>query len=105
MTFTIPQLLQLFITFCGAVVTIAAAAAVFYKIYQASKKPDTERDEAIKRHAELLNNDNRRLRELEDSNKIILKSLLAIMSHELDGNHTDELEKRQAEIKEFLIDR
>ena len=48
------------------------AGAILYGIYKALKKPDSERDMKLKRHQELLDNDNKRLKELEESNKIIM---------------------------------
>ena len=103
MTFTLTQLWQLFLAMCGSVATIAGAGAVIYGIYKAIKKPDDERDKMLKRHQELLGNDNKRLTELEDSTKIIMQSMLALMSHELDGNHKAELEKARNDLQEYLI--
>jgi hypothetical protein len=112
MTFTITQLLQLFVTACAAFGTIAGAVVIVIKIVQYFKKPDIERDEHLKRHKEMLDNDNKRLKALEEerkvqdeTNRIIMKSLLAIMSHELDGNHTDQLRVAKGELEEYLINR
>lgn len=105
MTFTLSQLWQLFLALCGSLATIAGAVAIVYNLYKNIKKPDTERDEALKKHSEQLDNDNKRLKELEDSNKIIMKSMLALMSHELDGNHTEELTKARDDLQEYLIRR
>lgn len=112
MTFTIPQLVQLFLTACAALGTIAGAVAIIIKVVRYFKKPNDIRDEDLKRHQEMLENDNKRLKALEDgrkeqdeTNKIIMKSLLAIMSHELDGNHTEQLRQAKGELEEYLINR
>lgn len=105
MTFTLPQLWQLFLALCGSLATIAGAVAIVYNLYKSIKKPDTERDTTLKKHSEQLDNDNKRLKELEESNKIIMRSMLALMSHELDGNHTEELTKAKDELQEYLIRR
>lgn len=105
MTFTLTQLWQLFLAMCGSIATIAGAAAVIYSIYKKAKQPDTERDETLAKHSELLDNDNRRLKELEDSNKIIMQSMLALMSHAIDGNHTKDLEKARDDLQKYLIRR
>lgn len=105
MTFTLTQLWQLFLAMCGSVATIAGAGAVLYGIYKALKKPDSERDMKLKRHQELLENDNKRLKELEDSNKIIMQSMLALMTHAIDGNHTDELKQARDDLQKYLIRR
>lgn len=105
MTFTLTQLWQLFLAMCGSIATIAGAAAVIYSIYKKVKQPDTERDETLAKHSELLDNDNRRLKELEDSNKIIMQSMLALMSHAIDGNHTEDLKQARDDLQKYLIRR
>lgn len=105
MTFTLAQLWQLFLAMCGSIATIAGAAAVIYAIYKKAKQPDTERDETLAKHSELLDNDNRRLKELEDSNKIIMQSMLALMSHAIDGNHTEDLKQARDDLQKYLIRR
>ena len=103
MTFTIAQLWQLFLAMCGSVATIAGAVAIIYGAYKAIRKPDDERDRKLKRHGELLESDNKRLNELEESTKVMMQSMLALMSHELDGNHKQELEKARNDLQEYLI--
>ena len=105
MTFTLMQLWQMFLAMCGSVATIAGAGAIVYKIYKSAKRPDTERDEALSRHQEMLDNDNKRLKELEESNKIIMQSMLAIMSHEIDGNHVEDLKQARDDLQKYLIRR
>lgn len=105
MTFTLTQLWQIFLAMCGSLITIAGAGAVIIGLINKAKKPDTERDEALKRHAELLDNDNRRLKELEESNNIIMQSMLAIMSHAIDGNHTEDLKQARDDLQKYLIKR
>ena len=105
MTFTLTQLWQMFLAMCGSVATIAGAGAIVYKIYKSAKRPDTERDEALSRHQEMLDNDNKRLKELEESNKIIMQSMLAIMSHEIDGNHVEDLKQARDDLQKYLIRR
>lgn len=105
MTFTLTQLWQLFLAMCGSIATIAGAVAVLYGIYKALKKPDSERDMKLKRHQELLDNDNKRLKELEDSNKIMMQSMLALMTHAIDGNHQEELQKARDDLQKYLIRR
>jgi hypothetical protein len=98
-------LFQMFLSVCSEVAIIGAAAVYIYKLLTNIRKPDKDRDDMIRIHSEKLDNDHRRLKELEESNKVIMHSLLAIMSHELDGNHTTELQKAHDELKEYLINR
>lgn len=88
---------------CTGIITIGGAGAIIASVYRWSRNPDNERDEKLKKHEELLDNDNKRLKELEESNKIIMQSLLAIMSHELDGNHKEQLTKARDDLQKYLI--
>ena len=105
MTFTLNQLFQIFLTLCGAIITVGGAGTVLIKIMEKRKKPDKDRDETMKKHQEMLDNDNKRLKELEEGNKVVMQSLLAIMSHLIDGNHTEELKKSKEMVQEYLIKR
>ena len=105
MTFTLTQLLQIFLTLCGSIITIGGAGAIITKLITKYKKPDKDRDTMMKKHQEMLDNDNRRLKELEEGNKVIMQALLAIMSHELDGNHTIQLQQAHDALKDYLITR
>ena len=105
MTFTLTQLWQMFLAMCGSIATIAGAVAVIYTVYKKARQPDTKRDEMLERHSNLLDNDNKRLKELEDSNKIIMQSMLALMSHAIDGNHTEDLKEARDELQKYLIRR
>ena len=97
---------------CTFIVGLGGAVAIIVSFIKWIQKPDTPRDEKLKKHDELLDNDNKRLKYLEekqietdDAYKILLKSMLAMMSHELDGNHTNELKKAKDELQEYLITR
>ena len=104
-TFTVTQLWQMFLAMCGSIATIAGAGVIIYRIYKKARQPDAERDEALERHQRLLDNDNKRLKELEESNKIIMQSMLAIMSHEIDGNHVEDLKQARDDLQKYLIRR
>ena len=95
----------MFVAMCGSFATVAGAVAIIYNIRQKAKQPDTERDEALSKHQEMLDNDNKRLKELEESNKIIMQSMLAIMSHEIDGNHVEDLKQARDDLQKYLIRR
>jgi len=105
MTFTIAQLGQIFLAICGSIITVGGAGAIVAKIVNKYRKPDKDRDEQMKKHQAMLDNDNKRLKELEEGNKVVMQSLLAIMSHLIDGNHTEELKKSKEMVQEYLIKR
>ena len=49
--------------------------------------------------------DKARLDSLEEGNKIVQKSLLALLEHSIDGNNTDGLKKAKEELSQYLINR
>ena len=52
-----------------------------------------------------LKKDNSRLTELEEGNRVICRGILALLSHEINGNSTDKLRESQAEITNYLIEK
>jgi hypothetical protein len=100
-TFTLAQLGQIFLAICGAIITVGGAWTVIKK----AREPEAVKSDTIRKHGELLANDNKRLTELEDSTKIMMRSMLAIMSHELDGNHVEQLKKAKEDLEAYLISR
>ena len=100
-TFSLAQLGQIFLAICGAIITVGGAWTVIKK----AREPETEKNDTLRKHGELLASDNRRLTELEDSTKIMMRSMLAIMSHELDGNHVEQLKKAKEDLEAYLISR
>lgn len=51
-----------------------------------------------------LDADNKRIAHLEEGNKVKCKALRALLSHELNGNSTDKLEKAMTDLDEYLIE-
>lgn len=97
---------------CTAIITLGGAGAVIISIIKWAHKPTDSRDETlnkhedeIKNHKELLERDHIRLTELEEGNKILMRSMLALMSHAIDGNNTDGLRSAKDELQEYLIRR
>lgn len=52
-----------------------------------------------------LDNDNKRIASLEDGNKVICKALIAMLSHEINGNSTEKLKQAMSDLQNYLIDR
>lgn len=96
----------------AGVITLGGAGAIFVALYRWAKKPDVNRDEKLKGHDEKLDKDNKRLNELEkkqaeteEAMQIMMKSMLALMTHAIDGNHVEELKKARDDMQEYLIRR
>ena len=52
-----------------------------------------------------LNGDQERLSDLEEGNKVICRGILAMLSHEINGNSNDKLIASQQELTNYLINR
>ena len=52
-----------------------------------------------------LGSDNERIKSLEEGNKVICKALMAMLSHEINGNSNDKLQKALEELNNYLIER
>jgi hypothetical protein len=90
---------------CAAIITISGAISVLIKVYNNYRNPDKQRDEAIKLHEEYLENDKRKIEQLEEGNRITMQALLALMSHAINGNDIDKLKEAKEELQDYLIKR
>lgn len=44
-----------------------------------------------------------RIKKVEDGNRVIIKALIAMMNHELNGNSVDKLQNALGELNDYLI--
>lgn len=87
--------------FCGVVAAIWGVVKIIKEI----KKPSKDLKNQVEEHEKKLNKDNKRLEDIEDYNKAICKSLLALIDHEITGNGIDKLKTTKTELQNFLIER
>ena len=100
------------ISVCGGVVAISGAVAAVSKFWRYAHKKSDENSATLADVMECLAKDKRRIEDLEQAqaeadkqNKLILKAVVSLMSHELDGNHTAQLTKTRDEIQAYLIEK
>lgn len=87
--------------FCSLIVTIWGV----WKIVKEITKPNDDLKELVDNHSRMLDNDNKRLKEVEESNNMILQCLLVIINHEITGNSTDKLKDTRTRLEKYLIER
>ena len=87
------------------VLYIYRGLAALWKIVKEAKKPNDELKAKVERHDQILGNDGKRLKEVEDSNQQILKCLHVIINHEITGNGIDKMKTVRDELNEYLINR
>ena len=109
-TVTPAELYQIVIAICVAITTVSAAVAVIVKAYQLLKKPERTQDERIttleNEVGELkkyLDNDNKRLKTLEEGNRVTQQAILALLSHALNGNDIESLKEAKDKLQNYLI--
>lgn len=107
-TFTLSDVLW----FCGAVCTVAAAMAVFYKAVAKAQEPEHIQDQRldalekkVDKLSEYLDRDNRRLNSLDEGTRVTQQALLALMSHAINGNDIDKLAKAKDDLENYLINK
>lgn len=84
---------------CG----LAASLWGVYKIIVELKKPSDDLKKKVESHEQKLDSDNERLKYIEQSNKMILQSLLVIINHDITGNGNEALKSTRDDLQEFLI--
>ena len=52
-----------------------------------------------------LDKDNKRIESLEEGNKVICKALIAMLSHEINGNSKEKLQDALSGLQNYLIER
>ena len=90
-----------FMWFLGFVTSVWAV----WKIVAEIKKPGDDLKTTVDKHEELLKKDDKRMKEVEDSNKMILQCLLVIINHDITGNGIDKMKAARDELQEYLINR
>lgn len=85
--------------------TLIAAVWAVYKIYKEIKKPNDDIRTMVKDHDEKLRTEDNRLKEQEETNRMILQCMLDLINHEITGNSIDKLKERRDSLQEFLINK
>lgn len=105
-------LLAGFLAVCVGFSSVCAAGGWLIKIIKGLKKPSDDTKEKIETVNKLLDNDNKRIRELEDQLKYISSAIgvlmrcgLVILGHLRTNNNTGQMTKMEKEITDFLVER
>lgn len=111
-SFSAKEAIEAIIWICGALITISGATAIVVRAVHKAKSPDNERDKRIEelslsvaKHAELLAIDKKRLDTLETNNRVVMRALLALLSHGIDGNDIQAMQASKLEITTLLINK
>lgn len=118
-SFTPAQIIAVILAICGAIVTISAAIGVITKAISKAREPEELQNKRLDDHdkrlgaleeiagkfKEYFDNDDKRFKEIERTNKITISALLAILKHSLNGNDIESLKQAEKSLEEYLIDK
>ena len=100
-----PEALITFLWVAAALVGFTLAVwGLLEKIHKA-KQPQEELKKWQAETEQKLKKDKERLDALEDGQRVMMRGMYALISHEINGNSDDKLKQSQAEIMNYLIDR
>lgn len=116
---TVVEVRDFILAIAGFIVTVSGATAVIMKAWSATHRKQEIHDGIIKQHEEvlkehgdqiediirMLDNDNRRLKEQEESDKVTQHALLSIMNSLLKLTQDESLNKAKSELEEYLIEK
>lgn len=99
------------IAICGFIISLSGACAVVVKFWRYAHKDSEKNSVDIDTFKQWFASDKRRIEDLEkrqdrteEMNKLQLKALVTLLSHVIDGNHTQPLKDVRDEIHSFLIE-
>lgn len=96
---------NILLALAAGVVTIDKALDVLRKVHVRATEGQHELTHRVDEHDKKLDNDHRRLTELEGASRLTLRGMMQLMSHEIDGNHTEQLQETRDDIEQYLINR
>lgn len=118
-TFTLGQLVGWIAAACGFITAVAAAWAVVWKLIQAARRPNAEQDRKISdlmKEVNALKADLSSLKtdiyqkgadidQIRSDNRITQEALLALLSHGINGNSIEAMERARDKLTGRLIDK
>lgn len=91
-----------------AILAIAGGVVLlgnFFKTVAGWLAPAKKLTDTVAEHERKLQNDDKRLDQLETDNQMILKSLFALVNHDIDGNGIDRLKATREELQDYITNR
>lgn len=85
--------------------TFVAGLWGLWKIVKEVRKPNDDLKKTVAKHSELLDNDNKRLKGYEESNRMVLQCLLVIINHEITGNGIETMKEARDNLQNYLVNK
>lgn len=110
MTFTLNDLVAVILGFFGGVITISSAFNALGGWINKAKAPEVKQDERltnlekrVDKLEESTTSDGERLKQIEESNRITQRGMLALLKHSINGEDIDTLKRAEKDLEEYLI--
>ena len=94
----------------GLITAFGAAVGYLVKLWRWAKTPNATQDKRLNEvekrldnHDKMLDNDKRAIDQLKEGTRINMRLLMAMSSHMLDGNHTQQLKDATQQMNDFLL--
>lgn len=100
-----PEMLMTFLIVAAALIGFVLLIWQLIDKIRTARKPNDDLKAWQRDTDGKLNADKKRLDALEDGQRVMLRGINALVSHELNGNSSDKLRQSQQEIINYLIDR
>ena len=88
---------------CGAITTLGGVINLFLNWHKQSRI--TRHDEELKDHEIRIKDLEEKTKDQDGFIKVLCNSILALVSHEINGNSTEKLKDAQKELQDFLVNR
>ena len=66
-------------------------------------KPKKENDDWKAEIDDTMQDNTERIKRLEDGNQLMMKALIALMNHEINGNSVDKMQAALGELNDYLL--
>ena len=121
--FTPKDIIDGVIAVCAALTVIAGGVAVIVKVVTKAKSPNKAQDEKIaaledevekikekieeneKKHDRRFNADKNRMDNADEANAVTQTAILALLSHAINGNNKEELQRAKTDLENYLTHR
>lgn len=121
--FTPQDIINGILAICAAISVMAGAAAVIVKVIEKAKNPNKVQDEKIaaleeeveqikkeikeneENHDRKFNADKSRLNSIDEANAVTQTAILALLSHAINGNNVEELQRAKKDLEIYLTHR
>lgn len=89
----------------AAIVTIDKVFEIYLKATGRMKKPKEDIEHRLDDHDTKLDNDHKEIEKQSEAIRLLVRGMSQLMTHEIDGNHVDQLIKTRDDMNEFLINK